>query len=148
MNTPGKYIAAGVFIGLLMFKPSFGIALGRSIGELSTAAFENNQPQMQQVVQTPQVPEPPLANRPDYSEEREAVFGTLSMIVERLEALEMFMRKKDAEPEVELPRFSEKEQPSEELKNMPDRERTNSSDLIDPHRFDREFDRKFNVSRW
>lgn len=144
MSSPGKYIAAGVFIGLLMFKPSFGIVLGRTIGELSTAAFENQQPQVQAqpVVEA-------LPNRPDPSEDREAIFSAIERIIDRLEHLEFIQKNKDAEAdaEQELPRFSDKEDPTEESKALPRREATNSSDLMNPKQFDQEFNKKFNISR-
>ena len=147
MSSPGKYIAAGVFIGLLMFKPSFGIVLGRTIGELSVAAFENNQPTPPQPQVIPVADTQPLPNRADDSEEHEAIFSAIAKILERLEQLEIGGKTKVPEEEDEIPRFSDKEQPSEALKDMPDRERTNSSELMDPKRFDQEFNKKFKVSQ-
>lgn len=138
MNSPGKYIAAGVFIGLLMFKPSFGVALGKAIGELSSAAFESNITQP-----APQVIEQPLANVPDEKEDREAIFIAISKIMDRLDIIELATKRDEPEPEVIIPapQTSSKEG-SSMLDTLPERTMS-SNDLMDPKKFDSEFDKKF-----
>lgn len=121
MNSPGKYIAAGVFIGLLMFKPSFGVALGNAIGTLSVAAFENQQPQ--------QIIEQPVANLPDDREDREAIFSALEKIINRLDALEM-SKPAEQEPAPKEGTAAFVDDPAQEAR-------------MDAALFDAEFDKKF-----
>ena len=143
MQSSGKVLVAGIFIGLLMFKPTFGVALAHSVGSLMTVAFEPSAPRPTE--------QPPLANVPDPSEERAAIFAIIERIINRLDKLELMGQSNEPDIVVNEELLAPSVNKTDKVEQEPPTLvrgviiKETYSDSMNTKQFDSEFNKKFGI---
>ena len=92
MTSPTKIFLAGIFVALLLFKPTFGAALLESLGSVTNAAFTTDQQRQTDPPVDNQVVDKELELKEEIisvsPNQLDLVFEAITKIIKRLDAVE------------------------------------------------------------